>query len=233
MSQILTKKPDKSLEELLGENDLSKYSDIELKEKIQKRIDCLSGEVEVAQMSPDQLQALSLKNLQNKMDAKAFPMTVIEKDQAKLAQEKVMAMDNAFNYLNALLRRQDLNKMNKSEELAKAIASPLPNSNPLEELLQDEAAALHQAGMAMLAKIYDYENNLEHMHMAINSATKLFRAFQGTAQTIQQLKHGTNQTITVKHQNVQVNGGQNIIADDFSKTLTKATRGKILDGEGV
>lgn len=233
MSQILTKNPGKSLEELLGESDLSKYSDLEIKEKLEKRMEYLSKQIEVTQMSPDELQALSLRSLQNKMDAKTYPLTIAEKAQAQIATEKVSAMEQAFTHLNAIKRRTDLNKMNQSDELAKALASPLPNSNPLEELLQEQAAALHQAGMGILAKVYDYENTPPHVQIAINGATKLFRAFQGAVQTLHQIKHGTNQTITVKHQNVQVNGGQNVITDDFNSILTKATTNKKIQGEGV
>lgn len=95
----------------------------------------------------------------------------------------------------------------------------------IEQLLEDQAAVLHQCGMSILGMIDGIDANSPVFNNVINGSTKLFRAFNNSVQTLNQMRGGGNQTITVKHQNVQVNGGQNIITDQLAKQMPNFKEG--------
>lgn len=132
-----------------------------------------------------------------------------------------------FNKLYGIDMRKQLKELTKGETLADYIGnSSEEGKKAIEKLLEDQAAVLHQCGMSILGMIDGLDANNPVFNNVINGSTKLFRAFNNSVQTLNQMRGGGNQTITVKHQNVQVNGGQNIIADELHKHTANL-------GEGV
>jgi hypothetical protein len=71
-----------------------------------------------------------------------------------------------------------------------------------------QMAAVHKADMSMLGSIYKEDGvDLDICEKYVNLANKLIKTYQSGLQTFNQAKTAGKQTIVVKHQNVQVNGG--------------------------
>jgi hypothetical protein len=132
------------------------------------------------------------------------------------------SLSHAISPMESLRVRNNLLKANNADMIARELKKEFKPVNSLEKMVLDQCAALHVAAMVNLAAATD--SGHADYRAPLNKATmKIFECFQNSISAFSSLREGKNQTITVKHQSVQVNGGQNIIAD---KVVSKREGGE-------
>lgn len=95
-------------------------------------------------------------------------------------------------------------------EMACEAAEDVKARNALERMLTHQMAALHKAAMGTLAKSGKQTDTIEQARLA-NAAARLIGVFQDGMLTLQRVRGGGQQTVTVQH--VQVSqGGQAVVA---------------------
>ncbi|MEI7606183.1 MAG: hypothetical protein WCJ64_02240 [Rhodospirillaceae bacterium] len=113
-------------------------------------------------------------------------------------------------------------------ELAVDAAATIDAKNSLERMLAHQVAACHSSAMKLIGKAEKElarsdKLNEQYRHNSVLTATRLFgvatrlmSTCQGAAETIQKLRTGGKQTVTVQH--VQVNdGGQAVVAGNLTR----------------
>ncbi len=117
--------------------------------------------------------------------------------------------------------RLDLAAKAGALELAVDAADTIKPRNSLEKMLAHEVAAAHRVAMALAARAAshcehanDFQQANRQFHAiesarAANAAARMMTAFQDGLLTLQRLRTGGRQVVTVQH--VQVNGGQAIV----------------------
>lgn len=119
---------------------------------------------------------------------------------------------------DASVRRTDLLMQSSFDALAMGIdaADSIGAENSLEKMLAHQMAIAHEAIMRMTDRAMSYEHNTSgdqtEACRCANTAARLMGAFQGGMLTLQRLRTGGNQTVTVQHVNVQP-GGQAVIGN--------------------
>lgn len=119
---------------------------------------------------------------------------------------------------DASIRRQDLLMQPSFNALELGIdaAESIGASNSLEKMLAHQAAVAHESALRFADRALSYEHGtagdqVEACRCA-NTAARLMSAFQGAMLTLQKLRTGGNQTVTVQHVNVAP-GGQAVIGN--------------------
>ena len=113
-------------------------------------------------------------------------------------------------------------------ELAVDAAETIGAKNSLEKMLAHQVAACHSSAMKLIGKAEKElarsdKLNEQYRHNSVLTATRLFgvatrlmSTCQGAAETIQKLRTGGKQVVTVQH--VQVNdGGQAVVAGNLNR----------------
>jgi hypothetical protein len=119
---------------------------------------------------------------------------------------------------DASVRRTDLLTQASFNVLAMGIdaAESIGAENSLEKMLAHQMAMAHEAYMRMLERAMSYEHNRSGDQVeacrCINAAARIGSVFQAGMLTLQRLRTGGNQTVTVQHVNVQP-GGQAVIGN--------------------
>jgi len=108
-----------------------------------------------------------------------------------------------------------LTEATNTKTLSQAMTNELTPKNTLEQMLIDQCAALHHTAMISLATINKL-TSIEQLAAMNKITTKLVNSFQQGVKTLASMSNDKQQTIVVKHQNVQVNGGQAIVAGEFN-----------------
>ena len=128
-------------------------------------------------------------------------------------------------------------------ELGLDMADSVNAQNSVEMMLAYQLATSHQSAMKLTAQlnrqiermnvIADGPRQLANVEAArlTGSITRLMMAFQGGVTTLQRLRFGGRQVVTVQHVNVEA-GGQAIVAHGVSTggSAGRMTRGEIKDG---
>lgn len=119
---------------------------------------------------------------------------------------------------DASVRRTDLLMQASFDILAMGVdaAESIGAENSLEKMLAHQMAMAHEMIMRMADRSMSYEHSragdqIEASRCA-NTVARLMGAFQGGMLTLQRLRTGGNQTVTVQHVNVQP-GGQAVIGN--------------------
>lgn len=117
---------------------------------------------------------------------------------------------------DASLRRADLLMQSSFNAVAMGIdaADAIGASNSLEKMLAHQLAVAHEAALRILDQALGYEgqrNPVEGCRLA-NTAARLMSVYQDGLMTLQRLRTGGSQTVTVQHVNVQA-GAQAVIGN--------------------
>jgi hypothetical protein len=133
--------------------------------------------------------------------------TANRKKLIKLAQE---AQSNLIlNKLTEFTKCRDLAADVNNKDHQKAV---------IERMLTDQLSSVHQLSMLALSGCYDCLAT-SNFTSRINASARLMDIFQRGVLTLHKLQNGSDQTVIVKHQQVNVNeGGQAVIADEFKHT---------------
>lgn len=144
-------------------------------------------------------------------------VTEVEREKRKHSIETKIRNVQAEKKFEAFQHCNYLAELTKSQAITYELQEELHPQNLTETMLMGQMAALHHMGMTLLGSIKeDWESGMtsEQLNLMTNSVTKLFAAYRNSMQTLHQCRQGGQQTITVKH--LQINGGQNVIADNIS-----------------
>jgi len=183
-----------------------------------KKIDLNSSKIQLHEKARDWALAkhkLSLISPQeNALTAEEKPII----DQAIKENQMIQASKMK---LKAIEQNEHLRTITESKAIAHELRNDFKPCNSLEERLIDQMAATHKAGMLMLGGLLSEGDNPDGISMEMtrhmtNCSTKLFSAYRNAMQTLQQGRQSGQQTITVKHQHVEVNGGQAVITDQIN-----------------
>ncbi len=117
---------------------------------------------------------------------------------------------------DASLRRTDLLLQPSFNAVAMGIdaAEAIGAGNSLEKMLAHQMAVAHEATMQLMDRALSFESSqdaVESCRLA-NTAARLMGVFQDGMLTLQRLRSGGNQTVTVQHVNVQA-GAQAVIGN--------------------
>ena len=117
---------------------------------------------------------------------------------------------------DASLRRTDLLMQPSFNAVAMGIdaATAIGAGNSLERMLAHQMAVAHEATMRLMDQALGFEarqDSVESCRLA-NTAARLMGVFQDGLLTLQRLRSGGNQTVTVQHVNVQA-GAQALIGN--------------------
>ena len=117
---------------------------------------------------------------------------------------------------DASLRRTDLLMQPSFNAVAMGIdaAEAIGAGNSLEKMLAHQMAVAHEATMRLMDQALSFEarqDSVESCRLA-NTAARLMGVFQDGLLTLQRLRSGGNQTVTVQHVNVQA-GAQAVIGN--------------------
>lgn len=117
---------------------------------------------------------------------------------------------------DASLRRTDLLMQPSFNAVAMGIdaAEAIGAGNSLERMLAHELALAHEATMRLMDRALSFESSqdaVESCRLA-NTAARLMGVYQDGLLTLQRLRSGGNQTVTVQHVNVQA-GAQAVIGN--------------------
>ncbi len=117
---------------------------------------------------------------------------------------------------DASLRRADLLMQPSFNAVAMGIdaADAIGASNSLEKMLAHQLAVAHEAALRILDQALGHEgqrNPVEGCRLA-NTAARLMSVYQDGLMTLQRLRTGGSQTVTVQHVNVQA-GAQAVIGN--------------------
>jgi hypothetical protein len=119
---------------------------------------------------------------------------------------------------DASMRRTELLLQPSFNALAMGVdaAESVGAANSLEKMLAHQLAAVHEAAMRMMDRGLSYEygrpGDQVEACRCLNTAARLMSAFQDGMLTLQRLRAGGNQTVTVQHVNVAP-GGQAVIGN--------------------
>lgn len=177
------------------------------------------------EFSHEERETLSAQLKLSLLDPKNYPLPAELKDKAFRANDEKVKIDKAWTYVRAIVEQGRLVDLCKVEDIARDIKDQLDKLDPLESLLVDQMTAAHKAGMLLLSKTYDAVDEFE-LEKFINLSNKLMKTFQSGLQTLHQIRNSGKQTIIVKHQNVQVNGGQAIVATEVTTPIIDGDRGE-------
>ncbi len=148
------------------------------------------------------------------LEPEKYPLSEIEVATAKNLMDKRYEARQSLNEFDATQQLNALLKINQSAELAAHSSHCVKPTNPLEQMLIDQMSSLHIAGMGMLSHLNSNKGlEFEAVNKITNATCKLFKCYQDAMQTLHDVRNGGKQVITVKHQNVQVNGGQALITN--------------------
>jgi hypothetical protein len=122
----------------------------------------------------------------------------------------------------ASVRRTDLLMRPSFDAVALAVdaADSIGAANSLEKMLAHQMAIAHEASMRLMDRALSYEaggramregDTVEACRLA-NSAARLMSVFQDGLLTLQKIRTGGNQTVTVQHVNVE-SGAQAVIGN--------------------
>lgn len=111
--------------------------------------------------------------------------------------------------LHASIERLELAEQAGVFDLAFDTAESVGATNSIEKMLAHQMAAAHKASLKSLAKADQQRDTVEQARLT-NAAARLMQAFQQGALTLQRLRTGGNQTVTVQHVNV-ASGAQAIV----------------------
>jgi hypothetical protein len=118
----------------------------------------------------------------------------------------------------ASVRRTDLLSQPSLDAVAMALdaAESIQAENSLEKMLAHQMAIAHEASMRMMDRALSYEHSKPGDQIeacrCINAAVRLMSSFQEGLLTLQRMRTGGNQTMTVQHVSVQ-SGGQAVIGN--------------------
>jgi hypothetical protein len=119
---------------------------------------------------------------------------------------------------DASIRRTDLLMQPSFDAVAMGIdtAESIQASNCIEKMLAHQMAVAHEAAMRMMDRGLSYEHSRSGDQVeacrCINAAARLMGAFNDAALTVQRLRTGGSQTVTVQHVTV-TQGGQAVIGN--------------------
>ena len=117
---------------------------------------------------------------------------------------------------DASLRRTDLLMQPSFNVVAMGIdaAEAIGAGNSLEKMLAHQMAVAHETTMRLMAQALSFESQQESLKACrlANTAARLMGVYQDGLLTLQRLRTGGSQTVTVQHINVQ-SGGQAVIGD--------------------
>ena len=123
---------------------------------------------------------------------------------------------------DASVRRTDLLMQPSFNALALGIdaAESIGAANSLEKMLAHQMAVAHEASLRLMDRALSYEAGGRHLREGdsveacrlTNAAARLMTVFQDAALTLQKLRTGGAQTVTVQHVNVAP-GGQAVVGN--------------------
>jgi hypothetical protein len=115
--------------------------------------------------------------------------------------------------LDASVERTDLLLMASADLAGLGIdaAASIGASNSLEKMLAHQMALAHAASFKLMDKALGHRDSVEQARLT-NAATRLMATFQQGLLTLQKLRTGGNQTVTVQHVHVG-EGGQAVIGN--------------------
>lgn len=112
-------------------------------------------------------------------------------------------------------------------------AQSIKAANSMEKMLAHQMAVSHEAAMRLLNRALSYE--AEHRHLApghsveacrlANTSARLMSVFQDGLLTLQRLRSGGSQTVTVQHVNVVQPGAQAVIGSVKTGGRARSIRG--------
>jgi len=169
------------------------------------------------EFSNEEREQLCAKLTLSMLDPKNHSLPAEIKDKALRANQEKCKLDKLFIHISAQAEYGHLNDLCRVKDIANNIRNQNGDQNPIEAMLIDQMTAVHKASMLMLSKIYDEGGfDLEDAERFIQLSNKLMKTYQLGLQTLNQIKNSGKQTIVVKHQNVQVNGGQAIVGTEIN-----------------
>lgn len=174
----------------------------------------ITGEYE---FSHEERELLSAKLKLSLLDPTNHPLPAEIKDKALRASQEKGKINKLLNHLMTQGEHERLAGLCKVEDISNDIKNQHGNElDPLESMLIDQMSAIHKASMILLSQIYDEEGfGLESGEKFVSLSNKLMKTYQNGLQTLSQIRNSGKQTIVVKHQNVQVNGGQAIVTTEM------------------
>jgi len=127
----------------------------------------------------------------------------------------------------AACERIKLSQETNSFELGADAAESVQASDPIEQMLMHQSAALHKHGMQFLARSAEEPNIIERCRLA-NTAARLLGGSQDAILTLIRKRTGGRQTVLVQH--VSVNDGAQAVIGTVQGGQTTAPGGKTKNG---
>lgn len=149
---------------------------------------------------------------------------------AGLSYSLASELENPLTFINTLYAPEPLNlhaswdrkhllEANDIEALALDAVDSMPGANSIEKMLLHQMSLCHAKSMRIMAESDDIKDPIVRIKL-MNVSCRLMDTFRAAFETITNARRGGRQTITVKHQQVNVaEGGQAVIADTVSKTI--------------
>ena len=111
----------------------------------------------------------------------------------------------------ASMDRTDLLSKSPADVLALGIdaAQSIPDASSLEKMLAHQMALAHKAAFRLMENALEQRESVE-MARLVNASARMMSVYQQGLLTIQRLRTGGKQLVTVQH--VNINGGQAVVA---------------------
>ncbi|MDF2529556.1 MAG: hypothetical protein K0Q57_436 [Gammaproteobacteria bacterium] len=170
---------------------------------------------EIYEFSDEERAELVIKFNQYIQDPAKYPLAPAEKEKALRAANEHSKVKAYLTSIEAKLKRAELSDRCKSKKFAIDVANQVKPNDPLEAMLTDQLAAAHTAAMLLLSELYEENAFGDISDRSTNTAIKLMKAFQTGYETLHRVRNSGKQTIVVQHQNVQINGGQAVVANEI------------------
>ena len=170
------------------------------------------------EFSAEEREMLCAKFKLSLFDSQNHPLPPEIKDKVFRAVQEQGRLEKLLNHVNVQTEYGWLTDLCKVKNMASDVKDQYSEKlNPLESMLIDQMTAIHKVSMLLLGNVFDEDGfDFESGEKLINLSNKLMKAYQAGFQTLNQVRNSGKQTIVVKHQNVQVNGGQAIVAAEMN-----------------
>lgn len=165
----------------------------------------------------DENTLLDKKN--DELEAKQKLEKLIESEVLKPSEGKYKETP-LLDELTALHSLNRLTDTANCKDIARYARNDMQPKNFIERILIDQITVTHVHGLKMISRLEarmkeDDGVPTDLIQKRMNLSVRMFETSQKAALALNKLRGGGTQTVVVKHQNVQVNGGQTVITDNL------------------
>jgi len=119
-------------------------------------------------------------------------------------------------HLDASQARMELLQQTDVLEMALDAAESIDAQNSVEKMISHQLAACHSTAMRLMARAPDESDTVESARL-VNASARLMSTFQQGLLTLQKLRAGGRQIVTVQHVKIDNSGGQALVTGSINK----------------